>query len=171
MSARSRRISTVLRTEPAYPGIRSGDCAGEDALRQSNAHLVGRNASTIGRRGLRLSEPHNDSGRVPYTDAPSSTTAPNAALAAEVAPSCPNGLPAQNSIPRKIRMSIDEAFNDTHGKPGLNLTDSDWPHGGKGSGIPHGAIFSRSSSGGNPLRWRTGFTIQNRFTKSHAPVG
>lgn len=40
-------------------------------------------------------------------------------------------------------ISLDEAFHDADGKPGFNFTDRDWPHGWKGSGVPHGVVFSR----------------------------
>lgn len=40
-------------------------------------------------------------------------------------------------------LSMDDAFRDTDGKPGFNFNDRDWPHGWKGSGRPHGAVFSR----------------------------
>jgi hypothetical protein len=40
-------------------------------------------------------------------------------------------------------LTIDEAFRDTDGKPGFNFDNRDWPHGWKGSGLPHGVVFSR----------------------------
>ncbi len=40
-------------------------------------------------------------------------------------------------------LSIDNAFHDAQGKAGFNFADRDWPHGWKGSGIPHGVVFSR----------------------------
>ena len=40
-------------------------------------------------------------------------------------------------------LSMDEAFHDTDGKAGFNFADRDWPHGWKGSGLPHGVVFSR----------------------------
>jgi hypothetical protein len=40
-------------------------------------------------------------------------------------------------------ISVDEAFHDSDGKPGLNFSNRDWPHGWKGSGVPHGVVFSR----------------------------
>jgi len=40
-------------------------------------------------------------------------------------------------------LSIDDAFHDADGKPGFNLADREWPHGWKGSGKPHGVVFSR----------------------------
>jgi hypothetical protein len=40
-------------------------------------------------------------------------------------------------------VSMDDAFHDADGKPGFKFADRDWPHGWKGSGIPHGVVFSR----------------------------
>lgn len=40
-------------------------------------------------------------------------------------------------------LSIDEAFHDDNGKPGFDMTNREWPHGWKGSGLPHGVVFSR----------------------------
>lgn len=40
-------------------------------------------------------------------------------------------------------VSMDEAFHDADGKVGVNFADRDWPHGWKGSGLPHGVVFSR----------------------------
>ncbi len=40
-------------------------------------------------------------------------------------------------------IAMDEAFRDADGKPGFNFVDREWPHGWKGSGRPHGAVFSR----------------------------
>ena len=34
-------------------------------------------------------------------------------------------------------------FRDTDGKVGFNFEDREWPHGWKGTGLPHGAVFSR----------------------------
>jgi hypothetical protein len=45
--------------------------------------------------------------------------------------------------PSNGAISVDEAFHDSDGKPGFNFTDRDWPHGWKGSGVPHGVVFSR----------------------------
>ncbi len=45
--------------------------------------------------------------------------------------------------PASGALSTDEAFHDTDGKPGFNFADRDWPHGWKGSGMPHGVVFSR----------------------------
>ncbi len=40
-------------------------------------------------------------------------------------------------------LTMDETFHDSDGKPGFNFADRDWPHGWKGTGKPHGAVFSR----------------------------
>ena len=40
-------------------------------------------------------------------------------------------------------VSMDDAFRDGDGKPGFKFADRDWPHGWKGSGRPHGVVFSR----------------------------
>jgi hypothetical protein len=40
-------------------------------------------------------------------------------------------------------LTIDGAFHDADGKPGFNFADREWPHGWKGSGNPHGVVFSR----------------------------
>jgi hypothetical protein len=40
-------------------------------------------------------------------------------------------------------ITMDEAFHDTDGKPGFDFSNRDWPHGWKGTGRPHGAVFSR----------------------------
>ena len=45
--------------------------------------------------------------------------------------------------PETGALAIDETFHDADGKPGFNFTDRDWPHGWKGSGVPHGVVFSR----------------------------
>jgi hypothetical protein len=37
---------------------------------------------------------------------------------------------------------MDGAFHDADGKPGFNFADRGSPHGWKGSGSPHGAVFS-----------------------------
>lgn len=41
------------------------------------------------------------------------------------------------------KLTMDEAFHDTDGKPGFSFVDRDWPQGWKGSAIPHGVVFSR----------------------------
>jgi 56kDa selenium binding protein (SBP56) len=40
-------------------------------------------------------------------------------------------------------LTLDDAFRDTDGKPGFNFDNREWPHGWKGSGAPHGVVFSR----------------------------
>jgi hypothetical protein len=40
-------------------------------------------------------------------------------------------------------LTLDETFRDTDGKIGFSFADRDWPHGWKGSGLPHGVVFSR----------------------------
>lgn len=40
-------------------------------------------------------------------------------------------------------LTMDDAFHDADGKPGFNFADREWPHGWKGSGRPHGVVFSR----------------------------
>jgi len=45
--------------------------------------------------------------------------------------------------PKTGALSLDETFRDTDGKAGFNLVDRQWPHEWKGSGLPHGVVFSR----------------------------
>ena len=40
-------------------------------------------------------------------------------------------------------LTLDDAFRDSDGKVGFGFVDREWPHGWKGSGLPHGAVFSR----------------------------
>ena len=40
-------------------------------------------------------------------------------------------------------LMVDEAFRDTDGQPGFSFSERDWPHGWRGVGTPHGAVFSR----------------------------
>jgi hypothetical protein len=40
-------------------------------------------------------------------------------------------------------LTVDTAFHDENGKPGFDFADRDWPHGWKGTGKPHGVVFSR----------------------------
>lgn len=40
-------------------------------------------------------------------------------------------------------LSMDEDFRDTDGKVGFSFAERTWPHGWKGAGLPHGAVFSR----------------------------
>jgi len=45
--------------------------------------------------------------------------------------------------PQSGDLKIDERFRDTDGNPGFNFENRQWPQGWKGSGSPHGAVFSR----------------------------
>jgi hypothetical protein len=40
-------------------------------------------------------------------------------------------------------LTLDDAFRDSDGKAGFNFEDRDWPQGWKGTGAPHGVVFSR----------------------------
>lgn len=40
-------------------------------------------------------------------------------------------------------LTVDDAFRDTDGQPGFSFAERDWPHGFKGVGAPHGAVFTR----------------------------
>jgi hypothetical protein len=40
-------------------------------------------------------------------------------------------------------LSLDEKFHDADAKPGFNFAERQWPHGWKGTGLPHGVVFSR----------------------------
>jgi hypothetical protein len=40
-------------------------------------------------------------------------------------------------------LTLDDAFHDADGRAGFNFADREWPHGWKGSGMPHGVVFSR----------------------------
>jgi 56kDa selenium binding protein (SBP56) len=40
-------------------------------------------------------------------------------------------------------LSLDESFRDMDGKVGFSFSDKQWPHGWKGSALPHGTVFSR----------------------------
>lgn len=44
--------------------------------------------------------------------------------------------------PNSGRLTIDDAFHDSDGKPGLSMQRA-WPHGWTGEGKPHGAVLSR----------------------------
>ena len=44
--------------------------------------------------------------------------------------------------PASGKLTIDDAFHDLDGKPGLDMART-WPHGWTGTGKPHGAVFSR----------------------------
>ena len=47
-----------------------------------------------------------------------------------------------NLDPVSGKLTVDEGFRDTDGKPGLSMQRT-WPHGWTGEGKPHGAVFSR----------------------------
>jgi 56kDa selenium binding protein (SBP56) len=40
-------------------------------------------------------------------------------------------------------IALDEAFRDVDGKVGFNFGEREWPQGWKGSGAPHGVVFSK----------------------------
>jgi hypothetical protein len=40
-------------------------------------------------------------------------------------------------------ITLDDAFRDVDGKVGFNFGEREWPQGWKGSGAPHGAVFSK----------------------------
>lgn len=40
-------------------------------------------------------------------------------------------------------LAVDTAFHDANGKPGFDFANREWPHNWKGSGRPHGVVFSR----------------------------
>ncbi|HLY52749.1 MAG TPA: hypothetical protein VKQ31_07060 [Steroidobacteraceae bacterium] len=40
-------------------------------------------------------------------------------------------------------LTVDEAFRDIDGKAGFSFSERDWPHGWRGVGTPHGAVFTR----------------------------
>lgn len=40
-------------------------------------------------------------------------------------------------------LAVDTAFHDAGGKPGFDFANRDWPQGWKGTGRPHGVVFSR----------------------------
>jgi hypothetical protein len=40
-------------------------------------------------------------------------------------------------------LTFDDVFRDTDGKIGFSFADPEWPQGWKGSGLPHGVVFSR----------------------------
>jgi hypothetical protein len=40
-------------------------------------------------------------------------------------------------------ISVDNTFRDQDGQAGFSFAQREWPHGWKGVGEPHGAIFSR----------------------------
>lgn len=40
-------------------------------------------------------------------------------------------------------LSVDTTFRDVDGLPGFSFAEREWPHGWKGVGAPHGAVFTR----------------------------
>lgn len=40
-------------------------------------------------------------------------------------------------------LTVDEGFRDADGQPGFSFAEREWPHGFKGVGTPHGAVFTR----------------------------
>jgi hypothetical protein len=40
-------------------------------------------------------------------------------------------------------LTVDIDFRDTDGQPGFSFAEREWPHGWKGAGAPHGAVFTR----------------------------
>jgi hypothetical protein len=40
------------------------------------------------------------------------------------------------------QLEVDSAFHSEDGKPGFNFADQVWSHGWKGTGVPHGVVFS-----------------------------
>jgi hypothetical protein len=40
------------------------------------------------------------------------------------------------------QLEMDTAFRGDDGKPGFNFADQAWPHGWRGTGVPHGVVFS-----------------------------
>ena len=40
-------------------------------------------------------------------------------------------------------LAMDDTFHDSEGNAGFNFEERQWPHGWKGSGMPHGVVFSR----------------------------
>ena len=40
-------------------------------------------------------------------------------------------------------LAVDDAFRDVDGATGFSFAYREWPHGWKGVGTPHGAVFSR----------------------------
>ena len=40
-------------------------------------------------------------------------------------------------------LSLDESFRDIDGKVGFSFAEKQWPHGWKGTALPHGSVFSR----------------------------
>jgi hypothetical protein len=40
------------------------------------------------------------------------------------------------------QLEVDDAFRGDDGKPGFDFAERAWPHGWKGTGVPHGVVFS-----------------------------
>jgi hypothetical protein len=40
-------------------------------------------------------------------------------------------------------LSVDTRFRDVDGQVGFSFAERDWPHGWRGNGAPHGAVFTR----------------------------
>jgi hypothetical protein len=40
-------------------------------------------------------------------------------------------------------LAVDQQFRDADGKPGFSFAEREWPHGWRGVGMPHGAVFTR----------------------------
>jgi hypothetical protein len=40
-------------------------------------------------------------------------------------------------------LTVDDAFRGVDGQPGFSFAERKWPHGFKGVGVPHGAVFTR----------------------------
>jgi len=40
-------------------------------------------------------------------------------------------------------LTVDDAFRDSDGQPGFSFSERDWPHGWRGVGTAHGAVFTR----------------------------
>jgi hypothetical protein len=58
------------------------------------------------------------------------------------------GAPAERLYLMKLdlatgALTLDDSFRDTDGKIGFNFADREWPHGWKGSGLPHGVVLYR----------------------------
>jgi hypothetical protein len=45
--------------------------------------------------------------------------------------------------PNTGELALDESFRDIDGKTGFSFAQKQWPHGWKGSALPHGTVFSR----------------------------
>jgi hypothetical protein len=45
--------------------------------------------------------------------------------------------------PETGALALDESFRDVDGKPGFSFESKQWPHGWRGTALPHGAVFSR----------------------------